>query len=214
MFNRLSLKAFEPDELRAIRHLCLYEGEVNHLYLDSKGNPTIGAGFHIPNKAAFANLPLRENRTKRAASRDHKLSEFDRIKRLPPGYAANFYTQHCELYLSHRACQKVLQGKINQFKHELMVIYGESFYQSLPRSIKLALLDMIYNLGQTQLQTKWPKFNAAIQARDWQAAALECHRVGVSAKRNERVKQLLMSTRSPKLSWWHRAIDWFFKTAQ
>lgn len=208
MFKRFSWRSVDDFDLKAVRHLCLYEGEVAHLYLDTRGNPTIGVGFHVATKSEFAQLPLREIRSKRHASREHKLAEFERIKRLPAGCPANFYTNHCELYLSHKACQKILLVKIQSFKAELGKIYGDSKFNALPKSVKLALVDMIYTLGQTQLQNNWPKFNAAIHKRDWREAANQCNRKGVSLSRNAKIKQLLESAHhSP--TWWQQVWHWF-----
>jgi len=58
--------------------------------------------------------------------------------------------------------------------------------------VKLALFDMIFNLGMPNLKNTWPKFNAAIQAKDWQAAANNSNRKPpVSPERNQYVKDLL-----------------------
>lgn len=208
MFKRFSWRSVNDFDLVAVRHLSRYEGEVAHLYLDTRGNPTIGIGFHVANKSEFAQLPLRESRTKRHASREHKLAEFERIKRLPPACPANFYTNHCELYLSHNASQKILLLKIQSFKEELKRIYGEPLFNSLPTNAKLALLDMIYTLGQTQLQNHWPLFNDAVRKRDWQAAAQQSNRKGVSVSRNAKIKQLLESAHHAP-SWWQQLWLWF-----
>lgn len=57
---------------------------------------------------------------------------------------------------------------------------------------KLALFDMIFNLGMTNLKNRWPNFNKHIKRRDWQKAATECKRKPpVSASRNQYVRDLL-----------------------
>ncbi|CCQ11308.1 hypothetical protein PALB_21980 [Pseudoalteromonas luteoviolacea B = ATCC 29581] len=168
----------------------------------------IGVGFHIANKTAFAQLPMRENKTKRAAGREHKLAEFEKIRRLPAGYATNFYTAQCELYLSHKACQRILLRKINELRQELKQLYGEAFYDSLPQPVKLALLDMIYHLGYSQLSTQWLRFNAAVRAKDWVSAAEESHRKSISQSRNTKVKQLLRLGGQKPLSTWQKLLNW------
>ena len=50
---------------------------------------------------------------------------------------------------------------------------------------------MIYNLGASGIENKFPSFTAAIKARDWQKAADESHRTGISGTRNDYVKDLL-----------------------
>lgn len=57
--------------------------------------------------------------------------------------------------------------------------------------MRLALFDMIFNLGATGLSKKWPKFNRAIAKGDWAKAADDCNRPEVQLRRNNYVKGLL-----------------------
>ena len=36
-----------------------------------------------------------------------------------------------------------------------------------PADVKLALFDMIFNLGMTKLRNGFPKFNKSVKAKDW-----------------------------------------------
>jgi GH24 family phage-related lysozyme (muramidase) len=57
-------------------------------------------------------------------------------------------------------------------------------FEGFPDAVKMALLDMDYNLGDAKLRNTYPKFDAAVDAQDWATAAQECHRNGISEERN------------------------------
>ena len=58
--------------------------------------------------------------------------------------------------------------------------------------MRLALFDLIFNLGMTKLKNNWPNFNKHIKAKDWQKAADNSSRKApVSPARNRYVKGLL-----------------------
>jgi hypothetical protein len=57
-------------------------------------------------------------------------------------------------------------------------------YETLPDGVKMALLDMIYNLGPAGLFKDFPHLIASIDAGAWAQAAEQCMRRGPSAARN------------------------------
>ena len=50
---------------------------------------------------------------------------------------------------------------------------------------------MIFNLGMTNLKSKFPTFNKYIKAKNWSEGAKESNRSDVSDARNKYVKDLL-----------------------
>ncbi|MDF4742558.1 hypothetical protein P3545_06470 [Vibrio parahaemolyticus] len=82
---------------------------------------------------------------------------------------------------------------IQSFEKELKVIYGDDAFTSYPDNVKLALFDMIFNLGMPKLKDTYPKFNGHIRNGNYQQAALESKRNGVQAERNAYVANLLRS---------------------
>jgi hypothetical protein len=62
-------------------------------------------------------------------------------------------------------------------------------YDSLPDCVKLALLDMIYNLGPAGLFKDFPHLMAAIETSAWAQAAAHCMRRGPSPARNAWTRQ-------------------------
>ncbi|MEC4090288.1 glycoside hydrolase family protein [Pseudoalteromonas rubra] len=185
----------------AVRHICHFEGVIDHLYLDTRGNPTIGVGFHVTCQDAFTRLSLRDKRTNKPASRMQKQQEYNTLKRLPAGKTARWYAQHCTLHLPHSESMRLLEQQIAAFEHELARLISPQngyirAYQQLPNSVQLALLDLAYNLGTPNLSSRWPKLLAALKREDWRQAADECARKHVSKARNQATRQLFIQAAS------------------
>ncbi|KZN47660.1 hypothetical protein [Pseudoalteromonas luteoviolacea] len=185
---------------KAAKHICLYEGVIAHLYVDTRGNVTLGAGFHITSAKALSKLPLREKSTQKAASRAAKIQEFERIAKLPSGRLASWYESHCKLYLPQQACVQLLEKKIAEFETELSTLFsaknGYVPFRRMPSNVQLALLDMAYNLGTPNLSRAWPNLLHAIRHENWQLAATECRRKHVSAARNQATARLFAQSGS------------------
>ncbi|MCG7536125.1 hypothetical protein [Pseudoalteromonas sp. OOF1S-7] len=181
----------------AVRHICHFEGVIDHLYLDTRGNPTIGVGFHVASQDAFTRLSLRNKHTNRPASRAQKRQEYSAFTRLPAGKTARWYAQHCTLHLPHSESMRLLELQIGTFELELTRLISPEngytrAYQQLPDSVRLAMLDLAYNLGTTNLSSRWPRLLTALKREDWQQAAHECARKHVSKARNQATRQLFM----------------------
>ncbi|TMP30650.1 hypothetical protein CWC00_15805 [Pseudoalteromonas rubra] len=154
-------------------------------------------GFHVASQDAFTRLSLRDKRTNKPASRAQKQQEYRTLKRLPAGKTARWYEQHCTLHLPHSESMRLLEEQIRAFEQELARLicpangYTRAYHQ-LPENARLALLDLAYNLGTTNLSSRWPKLLAALKREDWQQAANECARKHVSKARNQATRQLFM----------------------
>ena len=78
--------------------------------------------------------------------------------------------------------QYLLENDIKRCRIELMEIFGKT-YTTLPKNVKIALIDMIFNLGKTRFLT-FKKMIAAIREGDFVRAAEEaknsrwCRQVG------------------------------------
>lgn len=67
-------------------------------------------------------------------------------------------------------------------------------FSKLPKEVRLALFDMIFNLGQTKLK-KYRKFNASITKKDWLTAAKESRR-RIDKNRDKYVNKLFINAHS------------------
>jgi GH24 family phage-related lysozyme (muramidase) len=157
-----------------------HEGVVPHLYLDSRGLPTCGVGFLIPNAAALQRLQwspsceLADYQTLIQIARDNT-DDFFR------SHTADFYRNCTSARLSDAAMRAEFDQKVTDIQ-QLLARLGWQLDRQ-PAIAQLAIVDMAYNLGVGRL-AKFDKFRKAVAARAWNIAADESSRIGVSAARN------------------------------
>lgn len=76
---------------------------------------------------------------------------------------------------------------IKSFEKELKSIYLK--FTVYPTEVRIALFDMIFNLGQPKLK-KYKKLKTALDKEDWAKCATESKRKGIQPSRNKYVKDL------------------------
>lgn len=199
----MSLKDSVKDAL--IEQLEKLEGRVNHFYLDSVGKVTIGIGHRVVSEDAAAELPLYIPRMfnwwLRRATAEEKRAEYQFVQLNGPDnprrFKASYYKQFTRLIMLDEDIEALLMKHINSFYRELVQLYNrekgfQRNFDDFPNEVQMALFDMIFNLGMTNLRTSWPKFNGAIKIEDWKTAAVESRRRQVSTSRNNYVRDLLL----------------------
>ena len=152
-----------------------FEGTVSWLYLDTHvpPNATTACGLLVENLACSQALPwYLPDWT--AASESDIAADWARVTGMPGGKVAGFYHSATGLALSLGDIAALTRKKVVENDSALAQFYAG--YDAFPTPVKLALLDMAYNLGVEPLEHTYPKFNAAINARQWSAAAAECGR--------------------------------------
>ena len=165
------------------------------MYLDSRGFVTIGMGHLIADMTGARKLEFRTAKSLPASAADIKV-DYDSVKKLPPNRPASFYKIHTNLIILNVEIDKLTNQHIVSFEKELRIIYAG--FDGFPTEVKLALFDLIFNLGATRLSLRWPTFNAAIKVKDWQKSADNSGRAPpVSAERNKYVKDLLEKGANP-----------------
>lgn len=178
----------ETEKATLRKELEKYEGRQSHMYLDSKGYVTVGVG-HLLRTVVDAQKLAFKNGYKPATKAEIK-TDYEMVKKQLPNRLASYYKRYTKLTLPNIEIDKLTNQHIQVFAKELKQIY--SGFDMFPSPVRLALFDMIFNLGMTKLKNNWPKFNRAIKAGDWQAAASESKRKPpVSDSRNKYVKDLL-----------------------
>lgn len=179
------------EEKRILRkNLEKYEGTIGHMYLDTAGNVTTGIGHLLASSADAKKLLFHTAIGTRASPREVE-AEYENIRKLPYGYAypASSYAKHAKLRIRQTDIDALTNRHISSFESELRLLYpGFNLY---PTTVRLALFDMIFNLGMTKLRARFLKFNAAIAARNWAVAAQESNRPHIQALRNRYVRELL-----------------------
>ena len=168
------------------------EGNVEHMYLDTKGNVTVGKGKLLSSGADAAALPfmLRGNET--LATEDEIRAEYEVIAAMQSdqGKVASYFEDFTTLTLSQLDIDKLVVEHMRGDLEALLRMFPE--FGNYPLPAQIALWDMIYNLGPSRLRNLFPKMRQAILDADWEEAANESHRDGPSVERNQFVFDLFM----------------------
>jgi len=175
-------------DLKLKKNLVLYEGKVTHMYLDSVGKVTVGVGHMLPNLLAAEKLAFR-NAKGATASKSEIKADWEAVVAKGKGFRASAYKHDKSLVLPEAKIEAQMKAHISSFRSELTSIFPR--FSSYSENIRLALFDMIFNLGMTKLKNKFPKFVKAVKSEQWSKAAAESKRKGISRKRNEYVYGLL-----------------------
>jgi GH24 family phage-related lysozyme (muramidase) len=174
---------------QSLTKLKEFEGCVPWMYRDTVGKVTVGVGLMLPDAKAAEALPFIVGT--RVATAEEIAAEYARVDSLPMGRASAFYKIPTSLVLTPQTIDAKLTAVLAGFEADLR---GQlPHYDALPDSIKMALLDMIYNLGPTGLFKGFPHLVAAIQTGAWQQAAEHCMRRGPSAARNDWTREQFLS---------------------
>ena len=158
-----------------------FEGSIPWMYLDTRGHVTVGVGLMVPGAAAAEKLPFVI--AGRAATSAEIATEFARVEAMPMGRPALFYRQKDGLLLAKSDIDSLLRNVLEGFEGELRSRL--SGYDEFPDSVKIALLDMAYNLGPVGLIHGFPTLIAAVEAGNWAKASANCFRHGPGAARNQ-----------------------------
>ena len=169
-----------------------FEGSVPWMYLDTVGKVTVGVGLMLANETAAHALPFVAGAG--AATPDQIARDFSRVSAMKKGQLARFYLSRQGLQLSEDTIDARLRETLEGFEGYLRShIAG---YDTLPDAAKLALLDMIYNLGPGRLFAEYPRLIAAIERADWRSAAVASQRRGPSPARNAWTRQQFLAAES------------------
>lgn len=169
---------------RAIPRL---EGKVDHMYLDTKGQVTIGAGFMIPSEDAAVGYALLDSDDNEATDAQ-KRAEWRSIKSMTKGHTAGWYEDYTDLYMTGDAIDARTDSLISTTFRELKNIFKN--FGDYPSAARVALQDMKYNLGDNF--GKFVNLAAAVRRQDWVTAANESHRLDIDESRNDEIRELFL----------------------
>jgi GH24 family phage-related lysozyme (muramidase) len=179
-----------------LAQLKVFEACVPWMYLDSVGKVTVGVGLMLPNAAAACALGFTVAGA--AASAEQIGADYTRVAALAPDKLPAFYRADTSPQLPQEIIDAKLSAVLLGF--EATIRAGISGYDALPDGVKMALLDMAYNLGPAGLLKGYPKMLSAVEAGNWAQAAAECARGGIGAARNAWTKQQFLSATVAKIS--------------
>jgi GH24 family phage-related lysozyme (muramidase) len=184
------------------------------MYRDTVGKVTVGVGLMLPDTEAAEALPFVLGT--RTASRKEIATEYARVDGMALGHASAFYKIPTSLELTQQTINAKLKSMLEGFEAELRIQFPR--YDALPDGAKMALLDMIYNLGAEGLFKGFPHLVAAVEAEAWAQAAQHCIRRGPSAARNAWTQQQFLSAVVDTIKaetenwltriWWRMRLIW------
>jgi GH24 family phage-related lysozyme (muramidase) len=150
-----------------------FEGDVPFMYRDTEGYVTVGVGQMIPDVNAAKKYPFLTPLGAKAAAEEIE-TDYKRVKAIPAGLKAEKYRSQSSLVLSQEYIRSILVKTLKECDVSLRRHYLR--YDTYPEPVKLALLDMIYNLGAPKLFGQFPALEKAVNAQDWKTAAGQSHR--------------------------------------
>jgi GH24 family phage-related lysozyme (muramidase) len=182
---------------QSLAQLKSFEGCVPWMYRDTVGKVTVGVGLMLPDAAAACALPFQTSALTGggaaacAATKQQIAAEFARVEALAMGKLPSFYRAAGSLELPELVIDEKLSGVLTGFEATLRARLAG--YDALPDGVKMALLDMAYNLGPEGLLKGYPKMIHAVETGAWAEAAAECARGGINAARNAWTRQQMLS---------------------
>lgn len=156
----------------------------------------------IPNATHAAGLAFYLRKTGAPATEEQRKAEFEAVSKETKGKVAGWYKSKTTLFMKPADIDALTKEHIESFEKELKNLYSVAAYapgfEKFPQEVRLALFDMIFNLGATKLESSYLAFNRAIAKGDWEKAASECFRKGIQLSRNNYVKDLFTKAAEAK----------------
>jgi len=175
---------------QTLAQLKSFEGCVPWMYRDSVGRVTVGVGLMLPDAAAACALPF-HTADGSAATAQQIAAEFARVHALTMAKLPSYYRTGGSLELPEAMIDEKLSAVLRGFEATLRAHFTS--YDLLPNGVKMALLDMVYNLGPAGLLEGYPRLIQAVETGAWAQAAAECARGGINAARNAWTRQQILS---------------------
>lgn len=175
---------------QSLTKLKEFEGCVPWMYRDTVGKVTVGVGLMLPDAKAAESLPFLLGT--RPATPQEIAAEYARVDSLPQGRASVFYkSATTRLELTQQTIDEKLTTVLQNFETELRIHLPH--YDTFPAGVKLALLDMTYNLGPAGLFKDFPHLITAVESGSWAEAAAHSMRRGPSPARNAWTREQFLS---------------------
>jgi len=167
----------------AVIAISRFDDPVAWMYLDRQGFVCIGAHQRILQPEVAASLPF-QRWTAATATREEIKNEFERVKQMRVGYLPSAYRRSDSLLLPKTAICKILRESLVACAVTLSASFPD--FDSFPDSVKVALLDICYDTGLSQMSEEMID---AVRKQNWAAAAWACRRENVTRERNLWAKQ-------------------------
>jgi GH24 family phage-related lysozyme (muramidase) len=174
---------------QVVADLIRWEGNVPNMYLDTVGYVTVGVGHLIADVTAAQQLGFVNRSSGVKATPAEIGDDFENTVRQPAGRRPQYYEQFTKFDLPAGERVAILRGQIQEADQDLARSFAG--YGGYPINPRRALIDMLFNLGLRTLST-FERLHHACEAGDWNTAAVESRRFGISDERNEWTRKLFL----------------------
>jgi len=176
--------------------LAGFEGSIPYLYLDSRGFVTIGVGKMLATPAAAVAIRFVHRTGQQQASAAEITAAYLTVRGAVANRPATAYRNLTDLDLAPGESDRLLNQELQRAEDGARNLFGG--WDHFPPAAQLALLDMIYNMGEGRAITpaerqagqrehglfQFHRLRESVAREDWVAASRECHRVGIQALRD------------------------------
>ena len=162
-----------------------FEGRVPYMYLCTGGDVTIGIGHAILHAADAVTLSWSIGG--RAATAEEITADWGRVAAAEKGRVATAYQGLTTCRMSDDDIDALVLRDVANFTAQLAAVLPH--WSGYPEPAQEALFDMAFNLGLGGLK-KFPHLLAAVDAGQWEVAAAQSHRQGISDARNQQTADL------------------------
>jgi GH24 family phage-related lysozyme (muramidase) len=171
----------------------VFETAVPWMYLDTNGYVTIGIGQMLPDVASAQAIAFLDP-SGEASTPDAIHADFFRVQAIARGLDYHRYRSATSPTLSEAVMNSMLTAVISA--NDVILRTRLPAYDGFPDPAKLALLDMIYNLGESKLFREYPLMLAAVDSQHWLTASQQCHRDGPNQQRNDWTRNSFLAANS------------------
>lgn len=145
---------------------------VGYLYLDTAGKVTVGYGRMLPDSDSATSIALKSKGAE--ATEKAKQDEWTKMSTQDVGHPASYYKKFTTLTLDENDAKSMLRDDLTTAASSLATRFPS--LDEYPNAAQDALLDMMFNIGITKFtKAKWPTLFAAVEKKDWKAAAGASH---------------------------------------
>ena len=211
--------AYDPDYRKLLAGP--FEGSIPHMYLDTRGYVTVGIGKMLPTPSAAQLIRFVRRGTQDLANVLEIQDAFLKVRGSIAGRPAASYRNLTDLDLAPGEADRLLNAELEKAEDRCRNLFGG--WDKFPLPAQLALLDMVYNMGEGRALTaadrqagrrehglfQFHKLRESVAKEDWAAASRDCHRVGIQKSRDTwtRDKFLEAAHLAPPRPEAHRALN-------
>ncbi len=161
------------------RHVGIYEDLFTHMYLDTEGLVTVGLGHRIPDVQEAMDMTFYKRGTTNKVAKSVIMKAYNAV--LNSGLLNTKAEKFKDLPgndidLDLTEIEKRFDKDVTQF---LKLLKAEKYFadfETYPAGAQLGMLDIAYTMGVDRFHTIFDVFHAAVDFRNWIAAANQSER--------------------------------------